>query len=91
MPYYSILGIIGQPSKSSAKVVVSRNHEINITTTKEKNMLEKLLERLAKMLQSGDYQSRLDRYISSHNPQNTGDVENLQRQYDQAQYDRGLI
>ena len=54
-------------------------------------MLEKLLERLAKMLQSGDYQSRLDRYISSHNPQNTGDVENLQRQYDQAQYDRGLI
>jgi hypothetical protein len=54
-------------------------------------MLEKLLERLAQMFPGSDYQSRLERYIASHHPQNTGDVEQLQRQYDQAQYDRGMI
>lgn len=54
-------------------------------------MLAKLLERLAEMFPDSDYQSRLERYIASHHPQNTGDVEQLQRQYDQAQYDRGLV
>jgi hypothetical protein len=82
--------LVNRP-KSSTKVVLSRNHEININANTEENMLKKLLDHLAKMIQSGDYQSRLERYIASHHPQNTGDIEHLQRQYDQAQYDRGLI
>jgi TPP-dependent 2-oxoacid decarboxylase len=78
--------------KSSTKVVLSRNHEINISAnTQEKIMLAKLLERLAEMFPESDYQSRLERYIASHHPQNAGDIEHLQRQYDQAQYDRGLV
>lgn len=41
-----------------------------------------LLERLAEMFPKNDYQARLDRYISSRNPQHPGDVENLARQFE---------
>jgi hypothetical protein len=53
-------------------------------------MLEKLLERLAEMFPDSDYQSRLDRYIASRNPQCTADVEHWERQYFQDQQ-RGLV
>ena len=43
-------------------------------------MLETLLERLAEMFPDSDYQSRLDRYIASKNPQNAADVEHWERQ-----------
>ena len=38
-------------------------------------MLEQLIERLVEMFPRQDYQNRLDSYISSKNPQNTGDVD----------------
>ena len=38
-------------------------------------MLSKLLERLAEMFPKQDYQSRLNDYIASHNPQSAGDVD----------------
>lgn len=53
-------------------------------------MLEKLLERLAEMFPDSDYQSRLERYIASRNPQNAADVEHWERQYFQDQQ-RGLV
>jgi TPP-dependent 2-oxoacid decarboxylase len=78
-------------SKSSTKVVLSRNHEINImTNTEEKIMLANLLERLAEMFPGSDYQSRLEQYIATRHPQNTADVEMLERQYYQDRQ-RGLI
>lgn len=65
--------------------------EINISTnTEEKNMLANLLERLAEMFPGSNYQSRLEQYIASRHPQNTADVENLERQYFQDQQ-RGLV
>jgi len=48
-------------------------------------MLAEILKRLAEMFPKQDYQSRLERYISSHYPQSVGDVEYLERQYNQQQ------
>jgi hypothetical protein len=76
--------------KSSTKVVLSINHEINNSTTKGKIMLETLLERLAEMFPKSDYQSRLEQYIASRNPKSTADVEHWERQYFQDQQ-RGLV
>ena len=53
-------------------------------------MLEKLLQRLARMFPDSDYQSRLDRYIANRNPQNAADVEHWERQYFKDQ-ERGLV
>ena len=50
----------------------------------------KMLEKLAEMFPNQDYHTRLDRYISSKQPKNTADVENLQRQFETHQ-NRGLI
>ena len=47
-------------------------------------MLSKLLERLAEMFPKQDYQSRLNDYIASHNPQTAGDVDQILRKYTQA-------
>ena len=47
-------------------------------------MLSKLLERLAEMFPKQDYQSRLNDYIASHNPQSAGDVDQILRKYTQA-------
>jgi FtsZ-interacting cell division protein YlmF len=49
-----------------------------------------MLEKLAEMFPKQDYYTRLDRYISSRQPKNTADVENLQQQFEQ-QNRRGLI
>lgn len=51
-----------------------------------------LLERLAEMFPRQNYQTRLEAYITSKNPQNAADVDYWQRQYDsEAQYwGRGL-
>ena len=53
-------------------------------------MLETLLERLAELFPDSDYQSRLERYIASRNPQTAADVEHWERQYFQDQR-RGII
>jgi hypothetical protein len=71
--------------KTSIKVVLSRNHEINITATKGKNMLEKLLKHLAEIFPGSDYQSKLEQYIANRHPQSTADVEHWERQYFQEQ------
>jgi hypothetical protein len=54
-------------------------------------MLRTLLERLAEMFPESDYQSRMERYIASKNPQNAADLEHLQRQYQYDQQKEGLI
>jgi hypothetical protein len=53
-------------------------------------MLENLLQRLAEMFPGSDYQSKLEQYIASRHPQNTADVEIMERQYYQDQQ-RGIV
>jgi len=53
-------------------------------------MLANLLERLARMFPGSDYQSRLEQYIATRQPQNTADVEMLERQYYQDRQ-RGIV
>jgi hypothetical protein len=53
-------------------------------------MLANLLQRLAQMFPGNDYQSRLEQYIASRQPQNTADVEMLERQYYQDRQ-RGIL
>ena len=53
-------------------------------------MLANLLQRLAQMFPGNDYQSRLEQYIASRQPQNTADVEMLERQYYQDRQ-RGIV
>jgi hypothetical protein len=53
-------------------------------------MLANLLERLAQMFSGNDYQSRLEQYIATRQPQNTADVEMLERQYYQDRQ-RGIV
>jgi len=64
---------------------------ISVETLIRKNMLTTLLERLAEMFPESDYQSRMERYIASKNPQNAADLEHLQRQYHYDQQKEGLI
>ena len=52
-------------------------------------MIEHLLERLAEMFPKQDYQSKLDRYIASKYPTDTGDIERLLIQYDRNQSFKG--
>jgi hypothetical protein len=47
--------------------------------------MTKLLERLAEMFPTQDYQSRLEQYIISRYPQNVADVEMFAREYNQQQ------
>ena len=53
-------------------------------------MLANLLQRLAEMFPSNNYQSKLEQYIAARHPQNTADVEMLERQYYQDQQ-RGIV
>ena len=53
-------------------------------------MLANLLQRLAQMFPGNDYQSRLEQYIATRQPQNTADVEIMERQYYQDQQ-RGIV
>ena len=55
-------------------------------------ILETILERLAEMFPKQNYQTRLEAYITSKNPQNAADVDYWSRQYHcEAQYwGRGL-
>ena len=55
-----------------------------VNNNEEKNMTElmtKLLERLAEMFPQADYQSRLEHFIASRNPQTPADVEHWERQF----------
>jgi hypothetical protein len=54
-------------------------------------MLAEILKRLAEMFPGQDYQSRLERYISSHYPTSPGDVEYLERQFYQHQKSGGYL
>jgi hypothetical protein len=53
-------------------------------------MLVNLLQRLAQMFPGSNYQSRLEQYIINRHPQNTADIEMLERQYYQDQQ-RGIV
>jgi hypothetical protein len=53
-------------------------------------MLETLLERLAELFPNSNYQSKLEQYIATRHPQNTADVEMLERQYYQDRQ-RGIV
>lgn len=44
-------------------------------------LMTKLLERLAEMFPKQDYQSRLEAFIASRNPQSPGDVEHWEREF----------
>ena len=44
-------------------------------------MLANLLERLAEMFPSSNYQSKLEAYIASKYPQSAGDIDRLQKEY----------
>ena len=46
-------------------------------------MMQNILERLAEMFPSQNYQSRLEKYINSKYPQNAADIEYWIRHYDQ--------
>jgi hypothetical protein len=46
-------------------------------------ILYQILERLAEMFPRQDYQSKLDRYISTKNPSGPGEIEQIIREYDQ--------
>ena len=51
------------------------------------NKMLSLLERLAEMFPKQSYQTRLEAYITSKNPQNAADVDYWSRQYhSEAQY-----
>ena len=64
---------------------------ISVETLIRKNMLTTLLERLAEMFPGSDYQSRMESYIARKHPQNAGDVEHLQRQYQYDQQKEGIV
>jgi len=53
-------------------------------------MMMAMLERLAKMFPHHDYQTRLDSYIGSKNPQHVADVEQLIKQFESNQQ-RGYL
>ena len=48
-------------------------------------LMTKLLERLAEMFPTQNYQSRLEQYIASRHPQNVADVEMFTRDYNYQQ------
>jgi hypothetical protein len=47
--------------------------------------IAKLIERLAEMFPSQNYQSRLDSFLASKNVQDVADVEHWTREYDRRQ------
>jgi hypothetical protein len=53
-------------------------------------MLENLLKHLAQMFPGSKYQSSLEQYIDTRQPQNAADVEMLERQYFQDRQ-RGIV
>lgn len=48
-----------------------------------------LLERLAEMFPKQDYQSRMDRYIISRNPQTAAEVDHYAQAYERSEF-KGL-
>lgn len=56
-------------------------------------MLKEIIEQAKSMFKNTNktqtYSSALEAYIVSHNPQNTHDIEHLERQFDQRQANRG--
>ena len=54
-------------------------------------MLANLLERLAEMFPTSNYQSKLEAYIASKYPQNAADVDRLQQQQYRPRSLLGLV
>lgn len=50
----------------------------------------RILERLAKMFPKQDYQSELDRFISSKHPQNAADVEHFTKEFEYKTLSRNI-
>jgi hypothetical protein len=48
-----------------------------------------LLERLAELFPRQDYQTRLEKYITSHQPKSASEVEHWQKQFETQEH-RGL-
>lgn len=62
---------------------------IDINTERRHSMLFRdLLERLAEMFPKQDYQSRLDRFINSHNPKSASDVEHYAKVFEKNEIGR---
>lgn len=53
------------------------------------SMIKDMLEKLAEMFPKQDYQSRLDRYISSRNPQTPAEVDYYAHAFERNEF-RGL-
>ena len=56
---------------------MQHKYSVEITSfyiNQEKNMIARLLERLAEMFPKQDYQTRLDRYLQSKSIQSEGEV-----------------
>lgn len=61
---------------------------VNTSTKGETAMSEniyKIIERLAEMFPQQDYQSRLEQFIVSRNPQSPADVDHWERQFNYNQ------
>lgn len=54
-------------------------------------MLEKLVNKLLKIFETQSYESQLQQYIESKNPQTPGDVDYWQRRFDQRTYSQGQL
>ena len=52
--------------------------------------IEHILERLSEMFPNQSYQSKLEQYIVSRNPQSVTDIEHFEREYSNQQH-RGLL
>ena len=63
----------------------SRNTNSVFTNESQAMSIINFLERLAEMFPSQDYQSRLNRFILSQNPQSHKEVENLEKQFNYIQ------
>lgn len=51
----------------------------------------RILERLAEMFPTAHYQSELDRFISSKNPQNPADVEHFTKEFEYRTSQRSFL
>jgi hypothetical protein len=50
-----------------------------------------LLERLAEMFPSQDYQNRLEQFIRARNPVSASEVEHLQKQFEDIEFRKFIL
>jgi len=83
-----VFGVVFVQHSVETTSVVATQHKYSVETTsfyinQEKNMIARLLERLAEMFPKQDYQTRLDRYLKSKNIQNEAEVNYWVNRYHQ--------